>query len=502
MPTEPARVLVVEDEETLRRAIGQALVQAGFVVDTAPDGENFAERIARFRPDATVLDIMLPGENGLHLAQRLWAAGNTPVLFVTARDAVDDRLAAFQAGADDYIMKPFVLAELAARVTAVLRRTGRLVSPTMQVRASSTPCGGSATASPPDRHRYQRMPSARRARGIRFPSTKVRPMRTTSLRLRVVAAVLAMLTIVLVAVGILINLVLGGQLRADLQQRLIDRAGYAQILAEQGLEAQSLANRLTGDDVTVTYSVGGDTVYGRADPTPGADRGPGMPPHAESVPGAVVTQSGDRLSVTQTVAGGTLTLSSSEAGIDAVLVQLRTIEVVAGLLTIVVTWLLLTGVVGVALRPLTRMTSRTSCAPPPPVYRPARRPCCVTTRLAPSGKASRLAQVATNLLGNARNATEVGGSIRTDLAVVDGAVQLTVSDSGAGVPEADRERIFERFVRLDPSRASNRGGSGLGLSIARALARAHGGTLECLGPIATPGALAGARFALTLPRAD
>ncbi|TFB81292.1 ATP-binding protein [Cryobacterium flavum] len=227
-----------------------------------------------------------------------------------------------------------------------------------------------------------------------------------------------------------------------------------------------------------------------------------MPPHAESVPGAVVTQSGDRLSVTQTVAGGTLTLSSSEAGIDAVLVQLRTIEVVAGLLTIVVTWLLLTGVVGVALRPLTRMTSRTSCAPPPPVYRPARRPCCVTTRLAPSGKASRLAQVATNLLGNARNATEVGGSIRTDLAVVDGAVQLTVSDSGAGVPEADRERIFERFVRLDPSRASNRGGSGLGLSIARALARAHGGTLECLGPIATPGALAGARFALTLPRAD
>ena len=133
MPTEPARVLVVEDEETLRHAIGQALTHAGFVVDTAPDGTNFAERIARFRPDAAVLDIMLPGENGLHLAQRLRAAGNTPVLFVTARDAVDDRLAAFEAGADDYIMKPFVLAELVARVTAVLRRTGRLVSPTMQV---------------------------------------------------------------------------------------------------------------------------------------------------------------------------------------------------------------------------------------------------------------------------------------------------------------------------------------------------------------------------------
>ncbi|WP_104178078.1 response regulator transcription factor [Cryobacterium sp. Y50] len=133
MPTEPARVLVVEDEDVLRTAIGQALIHAGFVVDTAPDGMNFAERIARFRPDAAVLDIMLPGENGLHLAQRLRDAGNTPVLFVTARDAVDDRLAAFEAGADDYIMKPFVLAELVARVTAVLRRTGRLVSPTMQV---------------------------------------------------------------------------------------------------------------------------------------------------------------------------------------------------------------------------------------------------------------------------------------------------------------------------------------------------------------------------------
>ena len=133
MPPEPARVLVVEDEEVLRTTIGQALAQAGFVVDTAPDGTNFTERIARFRPDAAVLDIMLPGENGLHLAQRLRTAGNTPVLFVTARDAVDDRLAAFEAGADDYIMKPFVLAELVARVTAVLRRTGRLVSPTMQV---------------------------------------------------------------------------------------------------------------------------------------------------------------------------------------------------------------------------------------------------------------------------------------------------------------------------------------------------------------------------------
>lgn len=471
-------------------------------------------------------------------------------------------------------------------------------------------------------------------------------MRTTSLRLRVVVAVLVMLTIVLVTVGILINLVLGGQLRADLQQRLIDRAGYAQILAEEGLAAQSLANRLAGDDVTVTYSVGGDTVYGRTDPTPGGHRGPGAPPHAETVPGAVVTQSGDRLSVTQTVAGGTLTLSSSEAGIDVALDQLRTIEVVAGALTLLVTGLLLTGVVGVALRPLTQMTelalaitqggrggrlrpsnprteigrtagafddmlqaletaentARAAAAEAQAaeiiardaaqvaaaakermrrlladVSHELRTPVAglqasaetllrdnparaeresltvgmiqqtqraarlvddlllmtsldrgdVSAAFEPvdlsaltrgvvaeqrmigavrefdvsvepdvwvSGDAQRLAQIVTNLLGNARNATEPGGSIRTSLGAVDGTVWLEVNDSGAGVPAAERERIFERFVRLDPSRASNRGGSGLGLSIARALARAHGGTLDCLAPSAP-----GARFALTLP---
>jgi len=133
MPAAPARVLVVEDEETLRTAIGQALGEAGFAVETAGDGTDFAARVALFRPDVAVLDISLPGENGLRLAQRLRTAGNTPVLFVTARDGVDERLAAFSAGADDYIIKPFILAELVARVTAVLRRSGGLVSPTIQV---------------------------------------------------------------------------------------------------------------------------------------------------------------------------------------------------------------------------------------------------------------------------------------------------------------------------------------------------------------------------------
>ena len=128
-----ARVLVVEDEPVLRETIAAALEAAGFVVSAAADGRELAVAVARFRPDAAVLDISLPGPDGLALARRLREQGEVAVVFVTARDAVDDRLAGFAAGADDYLVKPFVLAELVARLRAVLRRTGRLVSPTVEV---------------------------------------------------------------------------------------------------------------------------------------------------------------------------------------------------------------------------------------------------------------------------------------------------------------------------------------------------------------------------------
>lgn len=133
MPSMPARLLVVEDESALRAAIAAALRDAGFVVAVAADGRGFQERVSGFRPDAAVLDVMLPGESGLVLARQLRAHGEIPVLFVTARDAVGDRLAGFDAGADDYIVKPFVLAELVARVRAVLRRAGRLTSAVIEV---------------------------------------------------------------------------------------------------------------------------------------------------------------------------------------------------------------------------------------------------------------------------------------------------------------------------------------------------------------------------------
>jgi two-component system, OmpR family, response regulator len=130
-----ARVLVVEDEPVLRETVAAALEAAGFVVLACADGRDLDAAVARFRPDAAVLDISLPGPDGLALARRLRELGEAAVVFVTARDAVPDRLAGFAAGADDYLVKPFVLAELVARLRAVLRRTGRLVSPTVEVGA-------------------------------------------------------------------------------------------------------------------------------------------------------------------------------------------------------------------------------------------------------------------------------------------------------------------------------------------------------------------------------
>ncbi|WP_136623154.1 HAMP domain-containing sensor histidine kinase, partial [Mycobacterium attenuatum] len=106
---------------------------------------------------------------------------------------------------------------------------------------------------------------------------------------------------------------------------------------------------------------------------------------------------------------------------------------------------------------------------------------------------TRVAQILSNLLDNARKYTPAGGSITVDLSVGDGAAEVTVTDTGPGIPGDERYRIFERLVRLDAGRARDHGGAGLGLPIARALARAHGGDLVCL-PHDD-----GARFRLTLP---
>lgn len=123
-----ARVLVIEDEPSLREAVSRALTDAGFTVRTAADGDALAEALSAFRPDLALLDVMLPGKDGFALAREVRSTSGCPVIFMTAKDEVSDRLTGFDAGADDYIAKPFVLEELLARVRAVLRRSGRLQS--------------------------------------------------------------------------------------------------------------------------------------------------------------------------------------------------------------------------------------------------------------------------------------------------------------------------------------------------------------------------------------
>jgi two-component system, OmpR family, response regulator MprA len=117
-------VLIVDDEPAVVDALDRALVQEGYAVAQAGDGRAALERVARARPDAVILDVSMPQMSGLEVCRRMRANGDrTPVLMLTARDQVTDRVAGLDAGADDYLVKPFALEELLARLRALLRRT-------------------------------------------------------------------------------------------------------------------------------------------------------------------------------------------------------------------------------------------------------------------------------------------------------------------------------------------------------------------------------------------
>src|SRR3954447_17909314 len=119
------RLLIVDDDRALREALRRALLLAGYDVDVAATGQEGLTRIAAAPPDAVVLDLGLPDVDGLEVCRRLRAAGaRRPILILTARDAVADRIDGLDAGADDYLVKPFDVGELQARVRALLRRAG------------------------------------------------------------------------------------------------------------------------------------------------------------------------------------------------------------------------------------------------------------------------------------------------------------------------------------------------------------------------------------------
>lgn len=127
------RILIVEDEPDLLSAVAQALREEGYAVDEATDGETGLYKAKGSDYDAIVLDLMIPRLDGLTMLQRLRIAKKTPVLILTARDTTADRVKGLDNGADDYLTKPFELAELLARLRALIRRSAGDASPRIEI---------------------------------------------------------------------------------------------------------------------------------------------------------------------------------------------------------------------------------------------------------------------------------------------------------------------------------------------------------------------------------
>lgn len=117
------RILIIEDDEAIVKVLRRALMMENYQVDVAYDGESGLTMARERQPDLVILDLMLPGMDGIEVCQRLRATGNIPILVLTAKDALQDRIEGLDAGADDYMVKPFELGELLARLRALLRRT-------------------------------------------------------------------------------------------------------------------------------------------------------------------------------------------------------------------------------------------------------------------------------------------------------------------------------------------------------------------------------------------
>ncbi len=128
-------MLVIEDEPDLRRALVQSLREEGYAADQAADGDEGLYKVSTAEYEAVVLDLMIPGIGGLEVLRRLRETRKTPVLILTARGGVGDRVKGLDAGADDYLVKPFSLAELLARLRALIRRSAGHAEPALRLDA-------------------------------------------------------------------------------------------------------------------------------------------------------------------------------------------------------------------------------------------------------------------------------------------------------------------------------------------------------------------------------
>jgi len=117
------RILIIEDDPAILKILQRGLSYEGYVVDIATDGRGGLNLSRDHHPDLVILDLMLPGMDGLEVCRRLRTGGNLPILMLTAKDTIQDRVQGLDAGADDYLVKPFNLDELLARIRALLRRT-------------------------------------------------------------------------------------------------------------------------------------------------------------------------------------------------------------------------------------------------------------------------------------------------------------------------------------------------------------------------------------------
>jgi two-component system response regulator MprA len=127
------RILVVDDDAAISDFLARGLRYEGFVVEVVADGAAALTAVARWHPDLVLLDVMLPGLDGVEVCRRLRAAWDVAIIMLTARDEVGERIAGLDAGADDYLPKPFLFAELLAHIRAVLRRRNIILNRTMRV---------------------------------------------------------------------------------------------------------------------------------------------------------------------------------------------------------------------------------------------------------------------------------------------------------------------------------------------------------------------------------